>query len=307
MLDGLLIEQVRADEQLAGMLATFKKNPAFFYQKSPSDTAKGWKGGTNYPRADYTVDMRSDPERKKAGTLTINIWCSTQSAAMPEDIEARIVEIINGTFYTANGSDTVCAVWSGSEAFDFEGKGEGISREPEIFGVTVLFDLLAFPVQITTDPDPTEGLIAFTKRNFPAVTVISADKTAPIFKPTDEHPAIYWRFIGSTTAAQNFSVSWFNGAFAAHIIASTIAERNRWIKAITETMQAAGEVILPDGSPMFINRLEIRHDSDPLREGQLAVTGQYGVLTAKAKLPAQIPLNNAHFQQKTEVKFNGKT
>lgn len=304
MLDGLLVEQARADPELSGMLAEYKDKPAFFYQKSPLDTASGWNTKSQYPRVDYNVDMRHDPERKTAGTLSVNVWCSSQSPFMPEDIEKRLISLIHGTFYTESGSDTVCAVWNCSEAFDFGGRNAQYSSEPEIFGVTVLFDLLTFPVQITTDPDPIEGLVDFTKRNFPDFAVVSVDEIPPIWKPTDKTPAIYWRFIGSTAAAQSFSVSWFNGLFAAHIISQTVAERNRWIKAIAEQMQAAGEVVLFDGSPMFINRLEIRHDADPLRDGQLAVTAQYGVLTAKAKMPAQTSFNKNSIGM--EVKFNGK-
>lgn len=306
MLDGILVEQVRADSQIAGMFAEYKNNPAFFYQKSPPDTANGWSKKQQYPRADYTVDMRYDPERKTAGLLTINVWCDNKCEAMPEDIEARFLEIINGTFYTERGSDTVCAVWNRSDAFDFnQGYNSVNDTQPEIFGVTITFDLLSFPAQFTTDPDPIEGLTAFTKREFPALSVIAVDEAAPIWKPTDEHPAIYWRFIGSTAAESNYSVSWFNGIFAAHVIADSVAERNRWIKALAERMQLFGEIILSDGSPMFLQRLEIRHDADPLREGQLAVTGRYGVLTARVKQPAKIPLNHAIFHK--EVIFNGKT
>lgn len=305
MLDGLLVEQARADPELAGMLAEFDGKPAFFYQKSPPDTASGWNTSSQYPRVDYNVDMRHDPERKTAGVLSVNVWCSSQSEFMPEDIEKRIRALIDGTFYTESGSDTVCAVWSSSEAFEFDGRNAQNDRAPEMFGVTLLFDLLTFPAQLTTDPDPIEGLAAFTKRNFPDIAVISVDKIPPIWKPTDAAPAVYWRFVGLTSAAaQIFSVSWFSGMFAAHIIARTVAERNRWIKAIAEQMQAAGEVVLFDGSPMFINRLEIQHAADPLRDGQIAVTAQYGVLTARTKMPARASLDKNLL--KKEAVFNGK-
>lgn len=306
MLDGLLIEQARADPDLTGMLAEYCCKPAFFYQKSPPDTASGWNSKSQYPRVDYNVDMRHDPERKSAGTLSINVWCSAQSEYMPEDIEKRIISLIDGTFYTESGSDTVCAVWNSSEAFDYTEGNTQDRRDPEIFGVTIMFDLLTFPSQLTTDPDPIEGLVAFTKREFTELAVISVDNLPPVWKPTDKTPAIYWRFIGTTAAAQSYSVSWFNGTFAAHIIAQSVAERNRWIKAIAEQMQADGEVVLFDGSPMFLNRLEIRHDADSLREGQLALTAQYGVLTARAKMLAQIPVNKSTILFAKEEKLNGK-
>ena len=67
-----------------------------------------------------------------------------------------------------------------------------------------------------------------------------------------------------------------------------------------------GEVVLFDGSPMFLNRIEIRHDADSLREGQLTLTAQYGVLTARAKMPAQIPVNKSTILFAKEEKLNGK-
>jgi hypothetical protein len=88
-------------------------------------------------------------------------------------------------------------------------------------------------------------------------------------------------------------VNWYTGSFAAHIVADSVTERNRWIKAIVEQIQLAGEVMLLDGSPMFANQITIRHSADPLREGQLSLTGQYGVLARHRKDYAQAPLNRA--------------
>ena len=67
--------QVSADTQLGGMLAVFDGQPAFFYQKAPHDDTPGW-GTPKYPRLDFNVDMRHDPERKTEGTMTFNIVCS---------------------------------------------------------------------------------------------------------------------------------------------------------------------------------------------------------------------------------------
>lgn len=76
--------QVSADTQLGGMLAVFDGQPAFFYQKAPHDDTPGW-GTPKYPRLDFNVDMRHDPERKTEGTMTFNIVCSRECP----DIGAR--------------------------------------------------------------------------------------------------------------------------------------------------------------------------------------------------------------------------
>ena len=310
MLDGLLKDQVRNDAAMAGMLAKYKGIPAFFYQQSPMDTDTGWQKPT-FPRADYNIDMRYDPERKAAGVMAIMAYSTSESAAMPEDIEKRLIEVIDGTFYSHPGEATVCAIWQRSDAFNVEQPvNVGGNTSPQVFGVTVIFDLLAFPEQVTTDPDPVQGLNGFTKALFPAMAVIGFDPMPPVWKPGDANPAIYWRFDSTQANGKpTFAVNWYTGEFAAHVIAESITERNRWTKAIIEQIQIHGEVTLPDGSPMFALQLKIRHNADPLRDGQLVFTGKYGVLTEPRSVPASMPLNNAisrHEHTGMEVRAYGR-
>lgn len=286
--------QVSADTQLGGMLAVFDGQPAFFYQKAPHDDTPGW-GTPKYPRLDFNVDMRHDPERKTEGTMTFNIVCSRECLDIggqdpDRAIEARLMELVSGTFYTGSDRATVCAEWERSDEF-FIGGSQGQDTLPEIYGLTVTFELMEFPEQITIDPDPVQGLNEWTKRHFGKMTAIGYDEMPPIWKPTDENPAIYWRFEGTaSTNRQSYAVTWFTGTFAAHVLAESVTERNKWTKAIIQRAQVDGEIILPDTSPMFINRITIRHNADPLREGQLGLTGQYGVLAQPPKEPAQIKL-----------------
>ncbi|MDR3148631.1 MAG: hypothetical protein LBT88_01245 [Oscillospiraceae bacterium] len=294
MLKGLLKEQIRSDPQIAGMLTSYGGEPAFFYQKSPPDTDRAWHKPC-YPRADYNIDMRYDPERKTAGTLTVNVWCSSDSLSMPEDIEKRLTEIIDGTFYTSDG-DSVCAVWSRSDAFDFEKNLTGNRSMPEGVGATIEFDLLSFPCQLTTDPDPIQGAHIWTRKYFPAIGIITQEYLPPIWKPTDETPAIYWRFAGiSADNRQSYALNWYTAQIAAHIIADSVTERNRWLKSIVERMQLDGEIVLPNGAPMFINQVQVRHGADPLRDGQLQISGQYPVRAAHRKEHAENILRNANF------------
>jgi len=308
VLDGLLMKQVRNDEQIAGMLAKYKGFPAFFYQKAPQDTDPDWEKPA-FPRIDCNIDMRYDPERKASGVLAVNVWVTKESAYMPEDIEKRIIELIDGTFYSAVDYPVVCAIWNDSSAFNYEMPSNvGGNTAPEVFGVTIVFDLLAFPEQLTTDPDPIQGLNRWTQQLFPSMTVITLDETPSIWKPSDEAPAIYWRFEG--TAAndrQSFAVNWYTGKFAAHVIAESVTERNRWTKALIEQAQLWGEVVLLDDSPMLLKQIEVRHNADPLREGQIVISGMYGVLAHHRKIPAQTPLNRAvmtHEHTGLEVKVD---
>lgn len=302
MIERLIYEQIKTDNQIKGLLAVYKQEPAFFYQKSPIDSDKGWLMPC-YPRVDYNIDMMYDPERKMAGTLSINIWCTDDCPPVGDDdpdkaIEKRLIELIGGTFYTGSDRATVCAIWNRSDAFDYE-RNTSMRKEgttPEIFGITILFDLLEFPEQITTTPDPILGANSWIKQQFPQMVAIAHDDTPPIYKPTDENPAIYWRFIGADTGnKQTYAVTWYTGHFAAHVIAETVTERNKWTKAIIEQLQLWQEIILADSSPMFINRITVRNHADPLRDGQIELTGTYGVLDQHRKEEAGIRLMKRYF------------
>ena len=221
---------------------------------------------------------------------------------MPEDIEKRLRELIGGTFYSVDSQAAVCAVWNRSDAFSFEINSNNSTNngQPEIFGVTLLFELMEFPIQVTTDPDPIQGANEWTKTYFPKLMIIGRDNFPPIWKPTDECPAVYWRFVGYDTDRESYAASWLIGQFAVHIISDSVEERNKWLKAIAERLQADGEIILRDSSPMFIKQVEIKHNSDPLREGQLVLSGQYGVLTQHRKEEAKIMLNNINYNAEVE-------
>lgn len=41
--------------------------------KAPDDKAQGW-GVSQYPRADYLVDMTADPERHSSGMVSVNVY-----------------------------------------------------------------------------------------------------------------------------------------------------------------------------------------------------------------------------------------
>lgn len=302
MFDGLLVEQIRGDEEIAGMLARYMGQPAFFFQKAPPDVDDGWEKPT-FPRVNYSIDMRYDPERKVGGVLTVVIHCTAESRYMPEDIERRFNELISGTFYTNRAGETACAIWNRSEGFLGAQKDRRRSRSgdtsPEVFGIVMSFDLLQFPKQITTDPDPILGLNLWTRRHFPEMAVIAHEQMpGAVWKPTDENPAIYWRFEGSSLGQASYAVNWYTGQFAGHIIAVSVTERNRWIKATVERLQLDGEVVLTDESPMLARQIAIRHSADPLREGQLLLTGQYGVLAQHRRETAQMPLNHPHFNRR---------
>lgn len=65
-LEELIYTRLVQEKELAESLAKYEGVPAVFLQKAPDDKAQGW-GVSQYPRADYLVDMTADPERHSSG------------------------------------------------------------------------------------------------------------------------------------------------------------------------------------------------------------------------------------------------
>ena len=79
------------------------------------------------------------------------------------------------------------------------------------------------------------------------------------------------------------TVVWMDGKLAIHILCPDTDMRLKMSAAITNAMSLDGEVTMLDYSPMFIRKLQMDNKSDYLKDGQIFVTGRYGLLRYKAK------------------------
>lgn len=167
---------------------------------------------------------------------------------------------------------------------------------PKVWAETLGINLNDFPIQTLTDPDPIQALNEWTKELFPDAIVINYDKEPYIFKSTEESPAIYWKVIGTEqTNKSSYAVSWFDCKIEGHIITEDVVERQRWIKAISENLSIKGEIILADESPLFINKIAVK--SNTQTEGQIEILGSYGVLATSRKEFVQHKLMKADFSE----------
>src|SRR5690606_35761196 len=163
-MEALIRKRLVEDPVIQSQLATFYGQPAVFQRQAPSDTDSGWDG-PQYPRIDFVVDRQENPERKVQGVASFNIWALTTSQARPNDIERRIRELLDGAFFHPEGQDTTALRWSQSDMFEAGNDNE------LIIGITVLFDLLAFPLQTTFSPDPILALNEWAESKFSVLQV----------------------------------------------------------------------------------------------------------------------------------------
>lgn len=300
-MEELMYDFLIHDPVLVEVLARFAGKPAVFYHKSPNDEDENWEKPC-YPRMDFTVNRLADPQRKTAGTVEFSLWvsneCGTQLGEdLDQFLEKRLMFLLHGAFFTQDGV-TTATQWRRSDAFSLTVSKTTLEASTvEVFGLEVCFDLVEFPSQIGSDPDPVLGVNAWLKREFPSMKVIEFDVLPPVWKASDDQPAVYCRYGGMESSRENYSVCWYLGQFAFHVFADSVTERNRWVKVISEGLRVAGEVVLEDESPMFVQKLSVRLDGDPLKVGQLTLLGEYGVLASRRKERACFPVNRVRTRE----------
>lgn len=287
MIETVLYEYLCKSEQLSPLLAKYNDIPSVFLQICPSDTDTLW-GGMQFPRIVFDIDKSGDPARKVSGMLYVDVMCSGNSAA-PEDIEKVLKEIIDGFFFVVEGM-TYAAKWERSDSFKTEPNNK-------VFGITVSFSLLAFPKQITCEPDTVALMNTWSESFFPNATIINVSATQSVFKPTDENPAIYWSFQGESESPipSIYHCTWIQNNLTMHVMAPSETVRSSITRQAMMELVQKTRVLFPDKSQFMIHRVAGNMGTDPIRTGQLTVSGSYGLLRQYPESPA---LNNANITQK---------
>lgn len=265
-------------DDLAPFLATYAGSKAIFNQEAPKDTDTAWNQGSQYGRIVFLVDMREDVERKVSGTLTIDVECE-DGKQVPEELAPIVLNLIDGYFFT-DSELTMAARWNQSNYFTDPTK--------KVIGVTMTFDILAFPLQITSDPDPILASNIFLAALCPGAKIIGTDTLEAIWKPTDEAPALYSRLAKLVTSSRirsNANVDWFDAEIRIHVLAPTLNVREAICKAIVQTLTRLTRIIMTDNSPMQIWTVTATMSADQLRTGQITINATYGVL------PPEIPVD----------------
>ena len=273
MIEQALYKHLQAQEDLLlPYLATYSSKMAIFNQEAPADQDEGWEDGPQYGRIVFAVDLKGDPERTMGGLLTVDIMCK-EDEQFPEEIEPVLRALIHGYFFS-NGTFTVSAQWRNSSYF----------TEPtdQVTGCTLTFDLLAFPIITTSNPDVVARINEWTAK-FPHVHVINyAPLPAPAWKPSDGESAVYWRRVTVKPAGwipSTYQTIWRTAIIRCHIFSETPAEIATLSEKIVIGLYASKRLLKPGEAPIMVNRNNTTDDgADPLRTGQVTVEATYGVI-----------------------------
>lgn len=272
MIEQSLYEHLKGREDLAKFLATYNCAPAVFNQEAPADMDEGWGCGSQYGRVIFSVDIQGDPARTMGGLLTVDVLCK-ENEQYPEDVEPVIRNAIHGYFFSS-GTFTVAAQWKNSSYFT--------QPTDQVAGCTVTFDLLAFPMLTTTEPDVIERINEWTAA-IEGLHVINYDELpGPAWKPEGNQTAVYWRLMQEAPARwipDTFQTIWRTATIKCHIFSADIATATKVADDLDVRLYTAKRLTRPGETPIMVNRNNtLDFGADPLRTGQLTVEATYGVI-----------------------------
>lgn len=277
-IEELLYNRLCDYEPLVNMLSKFDGRPAVFYQAAPDDGQKGWNGKSQYPRLVYDIDMQADTERKSSGTLLVALFCD-RTGTEPEEIEPLVRGCLRDIFLKSDGSFPYCFAWAREEAFDMGGGIEqGGTKQRGVIGEDIRFDILEFPTQETTDPDPIAALNQYMQEIYPEAYVIGLTHMDAVTEPEPKKPVIYCRLLRMEETEVTNTVIWVDARVAVHVICPSSEMRLKTAADIGYRMASKAEIIMLDRSPMRPVRLSVDNTADYLQTGQITVTLHYGLL-----------------------------
>lgn len=276
-LEDLIYKRLSEAESLTKYLTRYAGQSAIFTPEAPGDREAGWGRATQYPRAVFNFDMQADGERKSAGTLSVTLICRNDSEAVPELIEPAVKKALKDVLLKDDNGTLYAFAWARTEGFSMtEEKNE------LLIGSEIRFDIMEYPQQETTDPDPIMAMARYIKNLYPDSIVVGIDKMADETEASKEAPVFYCRLTEIEKLEETNTAVWMNGKIAISLLCPDGATRLKMAAAVLNSLSLDGEVTMLDDSPMFMERLTANLKSDYLKDGQIFVTGRYGLLRYKA-------------------------
>lgn len=262
------------------LLTKYMDKPAIFNTKAPDDMDEGWNDESQYPRCIFELNMQADAERKISGRLFVDVMCENENTSVqPETLAEAVKQAVDGCFFS-KPELTISAQWNRSDNF-----GE---KDKKLSGITLIFDIMAYPIQETESPDPVKAVNLWLKTLYQKAYVIGRDTLPETWKPTDESPAIYCRISNlgeSTRMKSTAAVTWIGADMRVNVMAPSEQVRSTIIKNSVQILINATRLILDDNSPMLIDNVTGNPAANPLREGQIQIKATYGVLNTYTGTP----------------------
>ena len=274
---------------IAELLTTYNGFPAVFLQECPADTDKGWSEN-QYGRLIFGVDYVENAERAISATLWVDVY-SSKKGPQPEETAEVVKRELDKRFFS-DGVEVIALDWNATNGF------QETFNDKLVNGVTLTFDVLFFPSQLTTQPDPIEAINRWTKDRLPNSFVIGVDELPDTWTPNSETPTIYWRIAniqGGSLYPDTYHCTWHDVDLIGHFMIADTTARQTVCKSFIDALTTAKTVMLSDNSPLFVLRIAFTANADAVKAGQVTVTASYGVLRTynDAQILAQAHTTNS--------------
>ena len=279
-LEELVYQWLTENPKIVEKMAVYAGKPAIFFQLAPDDCQTGWGSKTQYPRMSYQIDMQANQERKSVGMMSICLFCD-ETGIPPEEIELVVRECFKDLIIQPDQSSPYCFAWARTDNFEMKSLESGANTR--VIGVEIQFDLLEYPGQETTDPDPIIALQRYLKHKIPESFVLGLEQMDFFLIADAKEPIFYCRLESIAKTKETNTVTWLEGELAIHVICPDFGMRLKTITSIVNQLAQEGEIILLDQSPMTIKQLKTDNQADYLKEGQIFLTVQYGLLRYQSK------------------------
>lgn len=273
----LIWKRLSEDSEISGRLTQYAGQPAVFTPEAPSDKAQGWGGRMNYPRIVFAVDLSANEERKCQGSMVLSIDTKNNGEYDCGAMIAAIRRCLCNVVLTPEGDSPYCLAWNRSDGYVIDGS--------DICGQELQFDLIEYPSQETTDPDPIDGLNSWLKALYPEALIMWHDRMNQEEDFQQGRPVLYCRLEADNEDVDHstFAVAWMTASIVVHVFSSGSGSRGKYVRAIERALALEGEYELPDRSPFLVSSIAASPSADYLRTGQLRITGRYGILRQTEK------------------------
>jgi len=274
ILEEQIYARLVADATITGALAEYNSAPAIFKHQAPKDTDTGW-GASQYPRIVYGVQRSEARARRRGGRMMIEVFADDPAAL--DVLEPAIRASLDASIYHPVNESVVAVLWT--ESREFQQQRESETPDDLINGTELEFELITFPTQLTFDPDPIAIVNAAFAADNPDFQV-----DPPNWSPVDDEPAIYWRVASLVTGAADMMHVWSRVTviLRGHVISPDEDTMVTFLRKAHQWAALKRFLIFPtpDGTPLNFGEVRLDVDADPFRDGQIAVTAEFGVLQA---------------------------
>lgn len=285
-LEGLIRKRILGSQDLSDKLVKYNGSPAVFFGDAPDDNQAGWENRTTMPRISFNYDTLADKERKSAGSLYVSIYCRNDTQGnmvFPEDIAPLVIKLLKDVIFNPDDFSVFYCTWNRTESYSVKETKNTNSAysNNSVIGCDVTFDILEYPQQFSVDPDPVMALNGYIAEAVPEAIVLHHHKIEDFEETTAERPIIYVRNGGYVLGRQTNSVCWMKGTLFIHLLCPDSAGRMKMITALANRIALAGEIIMLDGSPMFVSAIEGNNSADYMTVGQVRLETAYGILRTR--------------------------